>query len=564
MHEDNYARFVAAANQSGRDGIESESVMSVAGLSSPQEVMNLLEARRPGSNRTLFRRVATPTYPTYFAIGTLPRDQVPWTPQAHEAREASPYVALSTSRERLLASTPPAAPEFSTGTDFMVDVYYDTPDFTLYNNGMLVRSRNRQDRPGVGRRALLQSKITVGDDPNGMKRVRKRDVRNSGVTDGLDTRLHLSVQSGLNVLGRGSLDAARDDALPPFIEIYKILRERQLLPNLDGLNNVLLLNPQAVVFSERARFHFWLTAPRDLQESMDQAPALLDQLVALAASSSAPDGTKAQLREQAERLKNPNTIIELALPAAKTDLSGMDATQLTEALGDLQRTRPSSLTRDQVYMAHRLALAQRQLYKEFSEQVSPWVDENGARLRRQLEHAGTAALSMWFFKAAEAFEQRVSSGFDFIIDTFDDVRAVTYRDYELLTSQQKIMAEPLPRDKVFFAALVSEAQVELTENVTFESCFERAKAQPSNAALQQDKSMCEFLLSQMDKAQKVVSELRGQELLAEAQASGFTTPISWQATSNAKGENVLRIARDLPPPMPTLEQPAQSPTSPQP
>lgn len=107
----------------------------------------------PSGNRSVHQRISTPRYAEYFAISTVDDNKVPWDAPAHAAREASPYVPLRTENERLTVDTQGNL-DVSAGTDFMIDMYYDTPDFILLNNGILARSRNRQDRPGVGRRAL--------------------------------------------------------------------------------------------------------------------------------------------------------------------------------------------------------------------------------------------------------------------------------------------------------------------------------------------------------------------------------------------------------------------------
>lgn len=221
--------------------------------------------------------------------------------------------------------------------------------------------------------------------------------------------------------------------------------------------------------------------------------------------------------------------------------------ELTPLLG----LNTDSLNRRQAFLAHQVALTRRRLYQEFSAATAS-LGQAWEVKRRQLEYAGTAALSLWFTKAAATFGETLIVGGDFMIDTFDYVNAIAHRDYDSLTPGQKNMSDPLPQEKVFFASLTSDAQVELSGDVTFEDCLRRAADQPANSELQKDKKMCEFLLSEPSKSQTLVTRLRGQEVLQQAERAGLGNRVRWENAEAAKGENALRIARDLPPPLPNL------------
>ena len=548
MDAANYEPFTRSNNAFGRDGIESESVQGIFGLSTT-EIMNFTNST-PNGNRTVFQRASTPRYAEYFAIGTLDDNKVPWDAAAHAAREASPYVALRTENERLTVDAQGNL-DVSAGTDFMIDMYYDTPDFLLLANGILVRSRNRQDRPGVGRRALLQSKISLPPDGSGLKRVRKRDVRSDNssslASDDLDRRLDESVKSGLNVLARGTLQDAATDPLLPFIEIYKELSTRNLLPDLDGKQKVLLLNPQAVVFSRRARFHLRLINQDKLVTYAANANTLIGELSAAFAGSTATESAKAAVSSLASNIGSADFLAQSALTAARQEFGDATVAELVP-LTAINRDR---LDRRQAFLGHQVALTRRRLYQEFSAATASLGAAWEAK-RRQLEFAGTAGLSLWFTKATATFGEDLAIGSDFLIDTFDYVTAIPHRDYDALTPGQKNMSEPLPPEKVFFASLTSDAQVELTSDVTFDECIKKAREQPANQDLQKDKKMCEFLLSELGKSQTLVTSLRGQEVLQLAERAGLGNRVRWENADTAKGENALRIARDLPPPLPNL------------
>jgi hypothetical protein len=547
MDAANYEPFTQKSNSFGRDGIESEAVQGVFGLSSA-DIIGFTNSA-PGGGRSVYQRVSTPAYAKYFAIGTVVDDKVPWDEAAHAARESSPYVPLRTEDERLTVNAQGIL-DVSAGTDFMIDTYYDTPDFILLNNGILVRSRNRQDRPGVGRRALLQSKISQAPDGSGLKRVRKRDVRSEGVVvdNDLDRRLDESVKSGLNVLQRGTLQSAASDPLQPFVEIYKELNTRNLLPTLDGRQKVLLLNPQAVVFSRRARFHFGLTSRDRLVTYAKKGSGLIDEIAAAFEASQAPASAKEKVKALAENLDSANFLAQASLASASRDFS--DAT--VAELETLTSINLDALTRRQAFLGHQVALTRRRLFQEFSGATASLGQAWDVK-RRQLEYAGTAGLSLWFRKATATFGESLDDYSDFMIDSFDYVNAISHRDYAALTPGQKNMSEPLPPEKVFFASLTSDAQIELTEDVTFDKCLKNASDQPANQDLQKDKSMCNFLLRELDKSQTLVTQLRGQEVLQMAERAGLKGRVRWQNAEAAKGENALRIARDLPPPMPSLK-----------
>jgi hypothetical protein len=557
MHAANFGPFAADRNTSSlRSGLEAESVMGVNGLSMA-ELTELINLTAQGSNRTLFRQLSTPDYPRHFAIGTIDNDLVPWTQEAHNTREQSPYVPLRTSRERLSVTTDAnnqRRVQMSSGTDFMVDFYYDTPDFLLYENGIIVRGRNRQDQPGVGRRVLIQTKIAMARDESGLKRVAKEDTRfpmTGTVPANLDQLLDLSIKSGLDVINRKTVEAAAGAPLAPMVNIYRELRDRRLLPMLDGLSDVLLLSPQAVVFSVRSRFHFQLMSAGTLAQLANGANALIDELAATVANSAASQEVKQATQALAANLKSPDFLAERTLAAAQRELPDVPADTLRRSIKALTEINAQPLSRDDVYIAHQLALERRKLYRDFSDLVSI-TGEDKAISRRKLENAATAGLSLWFLRAASTFGETLPTSSDFMIDTFDHVTAIPFSAYSSLSREEQIMQNPIPLEKIFFNSLSSDAQVELTSNVTFENCFRKAQEAPADLALQKDKAMCEFLLAELSKSQTLVTQLRGQEVVAEARRRGFTKELTWANAENSKGENVLRIARDLPPPMPVL------------
>ena len=64
--------------------------------------------------------------------------------------------------------------------------------------------------------------------------------------------------------------------------------------------------------------------------------------------------------------------------------------------------------------------------------------------------------------------------------------------------------------------------------------------------------MCKFLYGEVVKTQDHLASLRGAEVLKMAERAGLKNTAKWVNGESSKGENILRIARDLPPPLTIL------------
>ncbi len=82
--------------------------------------------------------------------------------------------------------------------------------------------------------------------------------------------------------------------------------------------------------------------------------------------------------------------------------------------------------------------------------------------QRQLEAAGSTALSLWFDEARQLYvpESRRNTG-NFIIDTTDMSEYVKHADWEGIPEDQRTAANVIPADKIFHVSLVNETQIEL-------------------------------------------------------------------------------------------------------
>lgn len=81
---------------------------------------------------------------------------------------------------------------------------------------------------------------------------------------------------------------------------------------------------------------------------------------------------------------------------------------------------------------------------------------------RQLEAAGSTALTLWFDEARALYvpESRRNTG-NFLIDTTDMSEYLTHDAWESIAEGDRTPAHQLPIDKVFHATLVNETQIEL-------------------------------------------------------------------------------------------------------
>jgi hypothetical protein len=526
------------ASTYSRSNTEMESVSGLSGLSFEQ-VLDFADFKG-GNSRTAFQRLATPSYARAFSIGVVDEDKVPWNRRSHAIREGTPYFLLSVESGRISFNEERREIDISAGTDFNVDMYYDTPDFLLLNNGMIARWRLRQDQPGQSRRALIQTKISEGIDSNGLKKARKSDVRYDGAntSETFRNNLHLSVQSGTNIARHsGDLELAKKEPLAEFRIIYTELLKRKLLPDLDGMKNVLLLNPQAVIFSKRARIHF---DARNVRSDVGLEGKLTEILNAVNASIAADNPIKDELNKLAGKITDTASLLAEALPAAEVEFPGSTAGFDVQKLAQEMSANIHFVTTTSPYVGHSFFKRKRELIQEFSRK-SAVLGATFDTSRRKLENAASQELARWLQLSMQDF---FGSGRFSLIDTFDLSYGVLKSDFDQFTENQKLMIDQIPRDKIIFASLVSEVQIELGE-VRPEVCFE--KAQDENG-----KKMCSFILAQLNAMQKHISQLRGEEVLEMAERAGLSGRVKWESAEASKGENILRIARNMPAPLPIL------------
>ena len=360
----------------GRDAPEFEATMTVTGAEprALYEVLNSTDSK----DRTIFSRLRKNELMTAFTYG-FAIDEMPWGKAETAAREAIPYVALSIEKDRYVQDDGDNGPrELSLGTDIFDDVYYDTKDYDLFNEGMVLRGRARWDSDTTVRRLLIQAKSASTVDDNGIKSASKVDVRTDSGDRYLST-LDDDVRSGTVEWTWTRVP------VEPIKTVYDALEGQGLLHDMQGYEGVLILDPKADLRSKRSRFHFNLTDRDNLtdfyknglariQQSMDTAQAALD-------AGTIEDGDKADVEAMialGQGIVDGSLIKERALEALKAvpmDPVVTEITTLPDAFAGVTVTDQRELD---IHKA--VAAAADDLFDEFSDALDG-VDKEVAGTR---------------------------------------------------------------------------------------------------------------------------------------------------------------------------------------
>lgn len=238
--------FASSSGGWGRDNTELEGAMTVDGITGPRlnEILKSTDSR----DRTIFSRVRRNRDFEGLTYG-YPIDEVPWKNGAMDIREALGFVSLSieSGRYEVDPDDTDGDRELSVGTDIMDDTYYDTANFDVLAGDMVVRGRVRWDDDASVRRLLIAAKFDSDVDAEGLKRAAKMDIRTEGGT--YASTLDRDVMSG-TVEWSG-----RTASVQPLEAVYRRMLELDLLPDLQGHADVLLLQPKVHMRSERSRYH---------------------------------------------------------------------------------------------------------------------------------------------------------------------------------------------------------------------------------------------------------------------------------------------------------------------
>lgn len=274
-----------------RDNTELEAAMTVHGITGTQLFHLLGTADDDGELGFDDIRRSRDMEAFSFQYGI---DEMPWGRSAHDVREAMPYVPLSIESGRFEPDDDGGERELRLGTDVMDDFYFDTVDYRLLANEMLLRGRVRWDTADEVRRLLIAAKFdsAVGDD--GVKRASKLDVRTFGGSH-KDTLVE-DVQAG-TVRWEGSATAVE-----PIRAIYEGLADNGALQSFDGRDDLLVVDPKLFIRSVRSRYHLNLASISRLAQMADNGVDRIELVLGYAADKIADPATDPGLAADLEAL----------------------------------------------------------------------------------------------------------------------------------------------------------------------------------------------------------------------------------------------------------------------
>lgn len=228
-----------------RDSTELEATFTASGVSGAALRAALLTET---NGNTTFERIAENDALGAFTYD-FPLDEIPWDADTAEIREQLPFIALTIEADRFPADPTTGEREVALGTDINDDIYFDTQQFHLLHRSLILRGRARWDDPTTIRRILIGAKAGSRVDDNGIKRADKIDVRNDAASPVHIASLETDVMRGRTSWG------GFDQPAEPVRVVYEALRQANVLPDLQGHEDVLVLHPLAYLRSTRMRLH---------------------------------------------------------------------------------------------------------------------------------------------------------------------------------------------------------------------------------------------------------------------------------------------------------------------
>lgn len=356
--DSSYLNKTPASAWSGRSAPEIEATRTLTGITGRK--LNALLNGEDDRGRTGFQRIRRAKVMEAFAFG-FPLDEIDWSSDAHELRESLPYTSYTIEPGRFDIDADDGERELSLGTDYMFDRYYDTPNYTLLNEGMQLRGRIRWDNDTEVRRILVAAKFDSDIDANGLKSALKIDQRTEGGRhkDALDADIFR---------GEASWSSGPFNSV---YEIYKRLDERKALPNIGGKEGVLWLVVQANIRSARSRYHLNETSTRDLNRVYSNATTRFAQVKTIAEAALANNGFDAPTTAEVQGVIDKIAAIEEGAiirdrARAEVEALGLNVDDL-KLTGEFGSVRTNSVKEVEAY--HALARATRAVYAEVSEEI---------------------------------------------------------------------------------------------------------------------------------------------------------------------------------------------------
>lgn len=168
---------------------------------------------------------------------------------------------------------------------------------------------------------------------------------------------------------------------------------------------------------------------------------------------------------------------------------------------------------------------------------------------RQIETAGLAGRMLWFDTARAFYVPASSRAFsNFMIDTTDMTDMLSTQEWGSIPEADRTFAQPLPAAKVFNTTMVNELQIELGMEAAYVARLKDLDAQvaanPNDAALKAQLDGARFVWSQYTGAMKVLTELKGENIIRKLKSAGAPNGITWAAPADSKGNIALKILSD--------------------
>jgi hypothetical protein len=168
---------------------------------------------------------------------------------------------------------------------------------------------------------------------------------------------------------------------------------------------------------------------------------------------------------------------------------------------------------------------------------------------RQLETAGIAARQLWFDQARTLWVPGSDRAWsNFMIDTMDMTEMLSHEEWLTIPEAARTFAEPLPAAKVLHTVLVNELQIELGSEEAYvarlKDLTEKLAASPGDASLRAELDGATFVWEQYTGAMKVLTELKGDNVLSRLRRAGAPQSVRWSAPPDSKGNQALKILAD--------------------
>jgi hypothetical protein len=167
----------------------------------------------------------------------------------------------------------------------------------------------------------------------------------------------------------------------------------------------------------------------------------------------------------------------------------------------------------------------------------------------QIATAGLAGRMLWFDQARAFWVPASSRAFsNFMIDTTDFTDMLSHEEWTSIPEADRTFAQPLPAAKVFHTVLVNELQIELGMEKAYVDRMRdldtRLAADPNNAELKAQVAGARFVWTQYTGAMKVLTELKGANIIDRLKRAGANQQITWSAPPDSKGNTALKVLAD--------------------